>query len=191
MITLRAETRCYSKKHQYIARIDGRDESYTFDRKFVGRKVGKNDTGSEADIDSPGLFEICNITTKGKKDQTYVVIIHVGEYLRQYDVSREEAMKIGKALGDGTDIKHVVKPNDDLTGVVIHTRKEADKARKEADEALSVSQAFDKCWEIVQSLPVPTAKKVVAALTKRLKPQPPPEPKPMLALPPAQEGTTS
>lgn len=183
MISLVAASYCFGKSNQYIARVTGRDESYTFQRSWLGRKTGKRHDRTEADVDSTGLYEICDISRNGTKEQSYVVIIHIGEYLRKYSVSKEDAMKIGRALEAGLNFDHIVKPTEDFSSVYILTPKEAAKGKKEADESLSVKEAFDKCWSVLQALPMPIAKKVVVALGKHLKAKP--EQKEMLALPPA------
>ncbi len=66
MITLSASAD-FGKTGQYVARIVGRDSKFTFNREFIGRKFGKRNETSQADVDDPGLYECCDVVMLTKR----------------------------------------------------------------------------------------------------------------------------
>jgi hypothetical protein len=67
MIELKAQSSAYGNNHQYCARITGRHPKFTFEREFIGFTC--------AYVDTPGLFVECDIDKKGRKDETYYVVL--------------------------------------------------------------------------------------------------------------------
>jgi hypothetical protein len=107
VVTLTAEAD-YGLSGQYIAQITGRDKKYVFSREFVGRKCGRRNETTEARVDDAGLYEVCNATRHGKNSR-FVVLAEVGGELRVIKITREQAMKIAKALDDGQDFADLVR----------------------------------------------------------------------------------
>lgn len=172
MLTLMAHSRDRSKDgKQYIALITGRHPSYTFNREWVGQKIGKRHEATQADIDEPGLYELGHVKKTGKAPE-YVLVLHVGQHLKQYPCSKQDAMKIGRALDKDIPFASIVKPNEDLSGVLILTPGLAKKETAKADKSRTVQEAEDACWAILQALPANIANKVIVALKKKLKPPP-------------------
>lgn len=177
MITLRAESR-HPKGGQYVAAVVGRHPRWTFERDFVGRKSGNRHETTEADLDAPGLYEICNIDPKGHKYQQYVLLLDFGRRLTDIECAKQDAMRIARSLDDGLAISQIVRPSEDGRGYEILTAAQ----RRAADVARSVERIADECWAILQALPTQQAKRVLKELRSRLtpptepKPQPPVEP---------------
>jgi hypothetical protein len=82
---------------QFIARIVGRDPKFTFDREFLGKKIGKRGEDTTVTVDEPGLYQERDIDSKGRHTDTYYVVFTdpaVGvDYI---DVSHDDAMKLAK-----------------------------------------------------------------------------------------------
>ena len=174
MITLTAESEG-TQGGQYIARLVGRHTTYTFEREFVGRKMGNRHERTEADLDAPGLYEICDVGRRGKS-QRYVFILDVGHRLGSFTCEKREAMKVAKSIDDGMAFTQLVRATEDGTGYEVLTPAQARREQRRADVARSVETASEECWAILQALPTREAKRVVAALKKRLKPEEPPAP---------------
>jgi hypothetical protein len=107
IVTLKAGA-AYGQSGQYIARIIGRDSSRTFKREFVGRKTDQR--SSQAEIDEVGLYEVCDIDKKGRKEQSYTLVVDVdglGE-LDEFGSDREDAMAIAKAMDEGREFSQIV-----------------------------------------------------------------------------------
>lgn len=114
MITLSASASYGSGGKQYIARIVGRNSKMTFEREFVGSKRGKRGEHSEADLDTPGLYECRDIGRKGDKEDRYVLLIEVDvgadePELLQFPCNKEDALKIGKAMDAGRKFPELVE----------------------------------------------------------------------------------
>lgn len=94
--TISLDTVCneYGAKGNYVARIVGRDSKMTFAREFLG---------ANAVVDDAGIYELCDISRKGEKQQTYVLY----DGARQVSITREAAMKIAKGI-DRTDFRDAV-----------------------------------------------------------------------------------
>lgn len=107
MISLSASA-AFGKTGQYIAHITGRDSKWTFNREFIGRKCGKRNEGSEADVDTPGLYEMRDVDRKNNKDDRYVIILEIDGELCKFMADKEDAMKIGKELDGGRTIQDIV-----------------------------------------------------------------------------------
>lgn len=104
-VTLWAESKCGSAKSQYVAKIIGRAPQWQFNRMFVGAKSGRN-TGYETD--ELGLYETCDLSKRGVKDQSYWLVMpwQDGVVLLQSDKS--DALKIAKRLDSGEPITDIV-----------------------------------------------------------------------------------
>jgi hypothetical protein len=103
-ITLSASARYGYGGKQFIARITGRDKKFTFEREFIGKKVGKRGEDTSVVVDEPGLYVERNIDSKGRSDETYQIIWRDGDKLRLFvldDIS--QAMGIATEIGDGAD----------------------------------------------------------------------------------------
>lgn len=170
----------YGLSGQYIARIIGRDSKFTFQREFIGRKYGKRNEGSEADVDESGLYELCDVTKKRGKVQRYRVVLELpsGE-LAKLVASKEDAMAIAKALDAGRAFGDIVRycegvddAGNDVPAYEILSAKQAEKAQS----AATVDSAIATCWAAIEALPAKDAKKVLAALRAKLAPAPAPEP---------------
>lgn len=109
MITLTASARYGYGGKQFIARINGRDSKFTFDREFIGKKGGKRNEDSEADVDTPGLYETRDIDSKGRTDDSYFLILEDGERLVKIPIDKADAMQIGKEFDAGRGISRCVK----------------------------------------------------------------------------------
>lgn len=171
----------YGKSGQYVARINGRDSKFTFDREFVGRKQGKRNEWTEFETDEPGLYESCSVRKRGK-DSTYVLIVdtkcpeRLAEYdcpLKQHYCDKADALKIARALENGRKFDEIVESVNEKQedGSIDYQWRimSAAEAKKQL-AAQTVETALDGCWEILQSLPTKEAKKVLAALRKKVSP---------------------
>jgi hypothetical protein len=183
-IELTVTSRCYGNSGQYIARITGRAEKYTYAREFVGRK---RDRDTSAIIDEPGIYEECDIDKKGRKDLTYVyVYARTAElppltetsnpHFGYVSLSESDVMQVTKRLDAGeslTDILAVALDGDGdgdrWYGYTVRTKGEA----KKASVAVTIDSATDACWAVLQALPEREAKKVLAALKLRVSPPKP------------------
>lgn len=97
MISLSASAD-YGLSGQYIANITGRHPKYTFDRQFIGRKGGKRNEVSEADVDDPGLYECCDIDKKYGKESRFYLVVDIGGDLYKFKTDKADAMIVAKAL---------------------------------------------------------------------------------------------
>lgn len=193
-IELTATSRCYGNSGQYIARINGRDSKYTYNRAFVGRK---SDRSTTAIIDEPGIFEECDIDKKGRKDMTYVYACprtadtpplreNANPTWMRIPMAESDVMVATKRLDAGEsieDILVVVRDGDSYT-YTVRSKVES----KKASAAVTINTATEQCWQILQSLPEREAKKVLAALKVRVAPKPAAEP---VALDAAAESTST
>jgi hypothetical protein len=154
---------------QYLARITGRDPKYQFQRAFVGRKIGKRNDCTQATIDDPGLYEICDATKKGKTHR-FRVILAAGEGLDLRKITEAEALGIAKALGLGRTIDQIVRflPDEGSDTGRYEILSAADAAKAQA--AANKGDAEAQCWAILEALPALQAKKVLTALRLRLSP---------------------
>ncbi len=191
--TLTAESRWYGNERQYIARLTGRDSKFTYQRKFIGRKSGSS---TSATVDTPGIYEICNIDKKGNKES----------YFRLIAETPDGGLASLKAHGDNLDggdadsvVMGLLKRMDagEEFASMISLERRADStwayrvmsksAAARADRAASIDQAVDACWQILQAFPEREAKKVLAALKLRVSPKPAeieaPEPEPSVETP--------
>lgn len=124
-IHLRADAD-YGHTGQFIARITGRNARYTFEREFLGRKSGKRNDITEADVDDPGLYECCNISRKSGKDSRFTLVVQVGDDLLEFDSNKEDAMKIGKAMDQGREFGDIVVGHKaDPEAVDVENRRKA------------------------------------------------------------------
>lgn len=107
MITLSASSD-YGLSGQYIARITGRNTKYTFEREFIGRKCGKRNEMTEADVDDPGLYECCDIGRKKGKESRFVLVLEVEDELYKFTCDKSDAMTIAKELDSGRELDEIV-----------------------------------------------------------------------------------
>lgn len=179
MIRLNASA-AYGEKGQYIARITGRDSKFTFAREFIGRKGGKRNEETSADVDDPGVYECCDIDRKRGKDSRFVLVIKQADgTLVSRRSDKEDAMAIAKQIDAGRDFSDIVA--DDGSGYEIVDKKEAEAKQ----QAQTVQTATEGCWVILQTLPEKEAKKVLKTLKDRVSP-----PKPKASETPGQTAST-
>lgn len=186
MITLKAYEKYNERfapagaKKAYVARIKGRDSKMTFAREFLGK--------GEVDVDTPGLYECRSVDKKGRPDEPdWVLVMEIGDRLRSCrTVTKEDAMKIAKAMDDGRTIEQIVvmtaaPPAEGkefgVTSYSLVTKREAEQKAA----ATTIDEAVAGCWAVIQALPEKEAKKVLAALKAKVSP---PAPKP------AEQATT-
>lgn len=168
MITISAWASYGNGGKQFVARITGRDSKYTFDREFIGKRCGKRDESTEADVDEPGLYECRNIDRKGNADDNYYVILGGEDTLGKHTIDKSDAMKIAKRLDERESIDDICVIDDD-DDVIVVSPAEARKRKA----AATLDSAIDECWSIIQRLPEKEAKKVLTALRKKLAPPKP------------------
>ena len=106
MITITAKAD-FGMSGQYVARINGRDSKYTFNREFLGRKSGKRNETTEADTDEEGLYERCDVTKRGK-DSSFLIILTINGDLYAFKSDKEDAMKIAKEMDSGRKLAEIV-----------------------------------------------------------------------------------
>jgi hypothetical protein len=173
MISLYASSD-YGHTGQYIARLVGRDGKFTFRREFVGHKTGKRAEQTQADLDTPGLYECCSVTRKGK-EWRYRLLFEVAGELALVRVSKEDAMAIAKALDAGRELAQIVSvervaAEGEEEPKYTYSLRSAAEARK-AEAAQTREGAIAACWSALEALPTSEAKKVLAALRERLAPK--------------------
>lgn len=188
MITLTADSYCYGNNKQYIARITGRDSKFTFCREFTGRKEGRRGDRTLANVDTPGLYELCDIDKRGNKEPHFrIVVDHPAkpDELINFAAAAanaddqdgtDVALKIAKRLDAGESlsdmIEYVEQPEDPTKpGVRLwkyRLRSKSDAAK--ASAAATIESAVESCWQVLQSFPEREAKKVLAALKARVSP---------------------
>lgn len=165
MITLTASAD-FGKSGQYIARITGRHSKFTFQREFIGRKGGKRNESTYADVDEPGLYELLDVTRKGKSERFRVLLTIDGE-LHSVRATKEEAMKLAKMIDAGAELEGIVR----VTNLAEHAFEIISRTeQKKAEAAQTKEAAIAACWEALQALPERDAKKVLAALKLRVSP---------------------
>jgi hypothetical protein len=157
-------------KKAYLARITGRHGSRTFAREFLGR--------GEVLVDEPGLYEHRETDKKGRADDSYILVLDCpafpldGDTLRTFAATKEQAMKIARALGSGRRI-------DEVCAVVDASSEEraertwefvTPRQAETRQVAATIDAAVEACWAIIQALPEREAKKVLAQLKVRVSP---------------------
>lgn len=105
-VTLRAES-VYGKSGQYIARLMGRAPQHHFRRQFVGTKYGKRSESTSYETDEVGLYEVCDLTKRGK-DKTYVLVLPFRDGLCRLVSDCEDALAIAKRLDGGERLEDFV-----------------------------------------------------------------------------------
>jgi hypothetical protein len=104
-VTLSASAKYGYGGKQFVARINGRDSKFTFDREFVGKKSGKRGDYTEAMVDDPGLYEERDIDSKGRSTDTYYLIWQEAEGdFRKTVIPKEDAMVMAKWLDEGKSV---------------------------------------------------------------------------------------
>lgn len=190
MITLQAEAKYGYEGKQYVARIVGRDPKFTFTREFIGQKWGKRRGSTTAEVDTPGLYVICDVDKKGKSELFRIVLDSAGglielraggDNLDNLD-GKDAAMQIAKRLDLGESLEQIVELQTGLDGKPkyrIRTKAQAQKA----SVAVTVDAATAQCWAVLEALPEREAKKVLSALKAKLAPPPKAPPAPADDLP--------
>ena len=170
MITLSASAAYGFGGKQFIARITGRHPKFTFAYEFIGRKGGKRNESTDADVDTPGLYITRDWTRKNVADDNFVLIIETADGdLKEIGVEKDDAMKIAKALDDGRPFATIVEFDTDGDCWRFVTPKQAEQAAV----ARTIDSATDACWAVLMALPEKEAKKVLAALKVRVSPPKP------------------
>lgn len=103
-ITLTANAK-FGQSGQFVARINGRDSKFTFNREFIGGKSGKRGETTSAEVDDPGLYEQRDVDSKGRKEDSYVLVYPTknGD-LSFVRVQKDLAMAIAKRMDAGESI---------------------------------------------------------------------------------------
>jgi hypothetical protein len=165
MITFNASAD-FGQTGQYVARITGRNSKFTFEREFIGRRYGKRNEGSQADVDEPGLYELRDSTRKGKVDR-YRLVVEVDGELQAHKADKEEAMRLAKIIGEGgvsamvARVRIIEKDSFEILGA---------SEAKRAEVAQTVDTAIAQCWAILGALPEKEAKKVLSSLKLKVSP---------------------
>jgi hypothetical protein len=190
MIALTAESKSYGNNGQYIAHVTGKDSKYTYRREFIGRKSERYTT---AYVYEPGLYEICDLDKKGRKEIELVVVLartaecpplseKADPDFVRLPIDEKDAVAIARRLSEGESLSEIVaveRASETGYKARIRDRREA----KRASAAATVDSAIEHCWEVMQSLPEKEAKKVLAALKARVSPK--------ATTPPAEEDTAA
>lgn len=168
MITLTAGADYGHEGKQYIARITGRDPKFTFRREFLGRKVGKRNGTTEADVDEAGLFIECDIDRKTGKNEKFRLLLELDGQLHSAYIQKEDAMVIAKRMDGGEQLAEIAQYYRDGDKIKYRILSKAEIARAVA--AVTIESAVEQCWLILQALPEREAKKVLQALKTRVSP---------------------
>lgn len=115
---------------QYVARLKGRNSKFTFEREFIGSKYGKRNEGTSADVDDPGVYEMRDVTRKGKVDK-YRLVVELDDELHKIVSDKEDAMTVCKQLDAGRAFADIVRASRDGEGKVVYeilTAKQAAQA---------------------------------------------------------------
>jgi len=126
---------------QYIARIRGRDQKFTFSREFVGTKGGKRREDAEHITDECGLYVECDIDRKGNKDETYSYVLPArsGDGLVKQTIDKEDAMAVARELDAGHDIASC--PTILRVRQALWDKADAKKSAKEAEDQAKLTEA--------------------------------------------------
>lgn len=104
-ITLTANAK-FGQSGQFVARINGRDSKFTFNREFIGSKSGKRGETTSAEVDDPGLYEERDVDSKGRKEDSYVLVYPTKDgglsFVR--GIAKDLAMTIAKRMDAGESI---------------------------------------------------------------------------------------
>ena len=170
MFDLTANSKCYGNNGQFIAELTGREKKWIFERTFDGRKSGST---TEHTIDTPGLFEACDLDRKGNKDYRYRLYVMAGDKLVRFRIEKEDAMTIAKAMDDGRKLDEIVlaEASDAPEAYEGHVWSIVSAAEsKKAKAAASIDEAADRCWAILMGLPPADVKKVLAKVRDKASP---------------------
>lgn len=149
---------------QYIARLTGRNSKFTFEREFIGSKGGKRNEVSSAEVDDPGVYELRDVTRKGKADKYRVVIEFEGE-LQKLVSDKPDAMEICKALDAGRAFADIVHAGRNDEGKVYYEILSAAKAKQ-----AGTSDAVAQCVALLQALEPAQQKAALKAIRAALAP---------------------
>lgn len=152
---------------QYVARLTGRNSKFTFEREFIGSKSGKRGDYSSAEVDDPGVYELRNVTRKGKVDDYRVVIEFDGE-LHKLVSDKPDAMEICKALDAGRSFSDIVHAGRNDEGKVYYEILSASQAKQ-----VDTSDAVAQCLALLQTLGPAQQKAALKALRVALTPAAP------------------
>lgn len=160
----------YGHTGQYVARIIGRNSKFTFEREFLGRKSGKRNEYTSADVDTPGIYEECAVDRKRGKQSTYYVLLEGRAGQCAHPIAKDAAMQIAKLLDAGHALGELAQLTEDESGLVLSLTP---AAAKRAAAAQTLDTATEACWAVLQALPEKDAKKVLSALRARVSPPAP------------------
>lgn len=120
----------YGHTGQYVARLTGRNSKFTFVREFIGTKYGKRNEGTSAQVDDPGVYELRDVTRKGKVDK-YRIVVELDGELHKLVSDKEDAMTICKQLDAQRAFGEIVRASRNDEGSVVYeilTAKQAERA---------------------------------------------------------------
>lgn len=200
MFTLNADAK-FGQHGQFIAQIMGRDQKFTFNYSFVGRKCGKRNESTSFDVDTSGIFVERDVDSKGRKIDRFYTFLdcpHLpipegkSDTLRKLEVTKEDAMKIGKALDEGRSFEESIEfyredymksqprkyneetgAYDDQPQITASRNNYRILSKKDAVKAQTgqtLDTAVAECLRILEALPTELQRKAVQALTKATKP---------------------
>lgn len=167
----------FGQTGQYIARLTGRNSKFTFEREFVGRKFGKRNEGTSADLDELGVYECRDSTRKGKVDRYRLIVLWNGE-LKVIKSDKSDAMEICREIDNGRAFRSIVAVSEDTDGSLvyeIHSAEQAALAAALAAPAVSVdtsivevSEAVAGCVELLGRLPADALEQAIARIREVL-----------------------
>jgi hypothetical protein len=104
---------------QYIARIVG-----AVGADLIRRFVGEDQDGQTvADVDSPGLYELCDVTRERGAICRYEFVADVGGRQMSIGVCRGKAMQIAKAISQGRRMTVFCDDGEGVARVSISARE--------------------------------------------------------------------
>lgn len=168
------------QNNQYIAKITGRHERYTFERELCGNAVLNR---TEAIIDKPGLYEIANINREGVRSSVYrlivpqadgdgLILLHVGgDYLGPHDTDAESiACLLARRMDGGQRLSDMIQLEDteDGWGYRIAPPLPVEKETKMRTR----QQAADECVRILQAFSLKDVRLILKEIREQLFPGP-------------------
>lgn len=97
----------YGFSGQYIAKITGRAARVQFAREFCGSKFGKRGEGTSYETDEIGLYEVCDVTKRGK-DKTFKLVLPRNDGIVMLISDHEDALAIAKRLDGGEQLEDFI-----------------------------------------------------------------------------------
>jgi hypothetical protein len=152
----------YGHTGQYVARLTGRDSKFTFEREFIGTKYGKRNEGTSAEVDDPGVYEMRDVTRKGKIDK-YRIVVELDGELHKLVSDKEDAMAICKQIDAGRPFADIVRASRNDENAVVYEILTA----KQAEQAAAAS-VVDQCVALLAPLDDKAQKAALTALRAKL-----------------------